>query len=154
MCLILSTSCVFLCMVGSVFPGFLGNKIAAQDQCTMSGSSCICTRSADEKPTAYTFADIDSCETLIASVKDYLILQCSLNCIASGVCFWFVTLLWKAKHQSALQPGFRFPSCNGNLHLHIHEHHFVPSRNKRPAHPPSPIVGLHPHGKGRHVVCD
>ena len=140
-------------MVASVFPGFLGSKIAKLVNCSMTDTRCVCAESNDPKATVYTYKDIDSCETLIASVKDYLILQCSLNCIASGVCFWFVTLLWKSRYQDDFQPGLRFYSYNGNIPHHYLENQAKPTIEETNHHPPSPIIGMHPNGKqGR--VCD
>ena len=119
----------------------------------MIDTNCVCAESDDPKARVYIYEDIDSCETLIASVKDYLILQCSLNCIASGVCFWFVTLLWKSRYQDNFQPGLKFYSCNGNIHSHHQENRVTKTTRKAPTHPPpSPLIGMHAHGKQRQVI--
>ena len=151
-CFILSTSCIFLCMIAGVFPGILGNKIASFTDCNMTDTRCLCAESRDPSARIYIYEQIDSCESVITSVKDFLILQCSLNCIASGVCFWFVTLLWKSRYQD-FYAGIRLPT-----HSAMPSHHLanqVNHRNTGAAHPPaSPIIGIQSPGKPRYPIYD
>ena len=113
-CFTLSSACVFVCMIGSVFPGIHGSRISSYvGDCTLKASRhCQCVLSLDPSAKVYEYRDVKSCDLVKTSVKDYLILQCALNAIASGVCFWFVTLLWKSRYQD-FYSGIRFQSYTG-----------------------------------------
>ena len=104
-------------MVGSVFTGIHGNRISTFVQCSLSPSSgsCTCLRSLDPGtvPDVYTLHGGDTCAVVVTSIKDILILQCALNAIASGVCFWFITLLWKSRYHE-FYSGLRFYSCTSS----------------------------------------
>lgn len=116
-CFILSASCVFLCMIGSVFPGIHGSRISHFLHCNTTHLTCYCSKSGEPSAQVYVYEQVGSCSVLQTSVKDYLILECALNAIASGVCLWFVTLLWKSKY-SDYYSGLRFFSYSANVPTH------------------------------------
>ncbi len=99
-------------MIGSVFTGIHGNRISSAT-CNTTGIHCQCGYSADPMARVFVYEDVYSCDLVVTSIKDYLILQCALNAIASGVCFWFVTLLWKSRYQD-FYSGLRFFSYSAN----------------------------------------
>ena len=105
-------------MIAAAFTGIHGNKIPTYDQCqlTLEGD-CLCKEADGALVRTKVYQDIRDCDVLITSVKDYLILQCALNAIASGVCFWFVILLWKARYQN-FYSGLRFFSYSAHLPPH------------------------------------
>ncbi len=156
-CIALSTTCIFVCMIAGVFPGILGNKIASFRECNMTETRCQCAQSRDPKARIYIYEDIDSCETVITSVKDFLILQCSLNCIASGVCLWFVALLWRARYQD-FYSGLRVPSSYYHRPPRVPSHHLANQINHRSPvvvqSPPSPIIGIPSKGKMLYPIYD
>ncbi|ELU09876.1 hypothetical protein CAPTEDRAFT_37582, partial [Capitella teleta] len=111
-CFVLASICVFICMVAAVFAGSHGSRISAFHHCTHNSSmaQCQCSHSTEPLAPIYIYDDIArSCDVIITSVKDYLILQCAFNSIGSGVCLWFVTLLWKSRYQD-FHSGLRFYS--------------------------------------------
>ena len=143
-CYVLPTTCILLNMIAGVFPGIHGNRISSFAECHMTDTRCLCTESPNLKARLHIYEDISSCETVITSVKDYLILQCSLNSIASGVCFWFVTLLWKnsyGKFHSGLKSDFF-----RTKHLN--------HRSKVPVDPPSPIIRIHTQCKKSNLIYE
>lgn len=115
MCFGLSSACIFVCMVAAVFPGIHGSRIAHFFYCDMSAeeAKCLCANSREATARVYIYEQVRSCDVVITSIKDYLILQCALNAIASGVCMWFVTLLWKSRYQD-FHSGLRFFSYSAN----------------------------------------
>ena len=140
-------------MIAGVFPGILGSKIASFAECNMTDTRCLCSESDSPRARIYIYEQIDSCETVITSVKDFLILQCSLNCIASGVCFWFVTLLWKSRYQD-VYAGIRLPTHSPTVPSH-HLANQVNHRNTGAGHPPvSPIIGIQTQGQLRYPIYD
>ena len=103
-------------MIGSVFPGIHGSRISSYAECSVRlGRHCQCVLSLDPSAKVYEYRDVRTCDLVKTSVKDYLILQCALNAIASGVCFWVVTLLWKSRYQD-LYSGIRFQSYASSAH--------------------------------------
>ena len=107
----------------------------------MTDARCLCKEFQGPNATIYIFEAVDRCETVITSIKDYLILQSSLNCIASGVCFWFVALLWRSRYgqfHSGVRRSFResFRSRHRRARL-------ANQKIRGPVQPPSPIVGFH-----------
>ena len=111
----------------------------------MTETRCLCKESPDPDATIHTFEAVDRCETVITSIKDYLILQSSLNCIASGVCFWFVALLWRSRYgqfHSGLRRSFRESFRSRHRSARI-----ANQKIRGPVQPPSPIVGFHSEDK-------
>ena len=136
-CFVLSTCCVFLCMIASVFPGIHGSRISSFADCTVVNGSCQCVKTLeDPHATVYRYLHVISCDMVITSIKDYFILQCALNAIASGVCFWFVTLLWKSRYQ-AFYSGLRFYPYS--THTHATRQYASNPQTYANGHPPSPI---------------
>ena len=123
-------------MVGSVFPGIHGSRISAFTKCNDTGSSCLCSNEEDPTNRQFQYDDIQECHVVITSIKDFFILQCALNSIASGVCFWFVTLLWKAKYQK-FHSGLKFYSYSANAASHP----WISPYNPPYAQNVSPILG-------------
>ena len=102
-------------MVAAVFAGIHGNRIASFLHCGHSkeGQFCECVQTDNLHARVYHYQQLSSCDMIFNSVKDYLILQCALSSIASGVCIWFNTLLWKARYQdfySGLRNFHTFPA--------------------------------------------
>ena len=133
-------------MIGSVFPGIHGSRISSFYHCNTTDLTCYCSKTDDPSATVYVYLEVGSCSVLQTSVKDYLILECALNAIASGVCLWFIKLLWKSKY-SDYYSGLRFFSYSANVPSH-------PWGNPpRPPYlvntePPSPIHAFYkPHAK-------
>ena len=115
-CVLFSCSCVFICMIAAVFAGIHGSRIARFQGCSRNGTDCVCMSTVPPTHT-YTYQDLGSCDLVKTSIKDYLILQCALNAIASGVCFWFVALLWKSRYED-FHSGLRFYSYSASLPPH------------------------------------
>ncbi len=146
-CLVLSAVCIFLSMVASVFTGIQGHRISGFSECQMnvtnSVSTCHCyTESPDEQDPddrIFQYKSIQSCSIVQTSIKDYLILQCALCGIASGVCFWFVTLLWKGRYED-FHSGLRFYSYSANVPPHPWSNPSNPPYLKNPDRATSPVT--------------
>ena len=107
-------------MVAAVFPGLHGHRIVQYSRCDLNGTNFTCTCIKpwyDGYAREFKYNEVDSCVTVMTSVKDYLILQCALNAIASGVCLWFVMLLWKKRYED-FHSGLRFYSYSASLPPH------------------------------------
>ncbi|KAK2157601.1 hypothetical protein LSH36_188g05040 [Paralvinella palmiformis] len=119
LCFLLSSVCVFLCMMAAVFPGIHGHRIPTYSQCkyTATKFTCVCVRPFEGFRREYQYNEIIDCETVTTSVKDILILLCALNAVGSGVCLWFVTLLWKKRYEQ-FHSGLRFYSYSASIPPH------------------------------------
>ncbi len=124
-------------MIGSVFAGIHGNRISSAI-CNTTGITCRCGFSTDSLARVFIYEDVGTCDFVVTTIKDYFILQCALNAIASGVCFWFVTLLWKSRYQD-FYSGLRFFSYSANGPSHPWADPTSPPYMNN-THTPSPIT--------------
>ncbi|XP_074646232.1 sarcospan-like [Tubulanus polymorphus] len=119
-CAVISSTCVVACLVGSVFTGIHGHRIAAYTICDRLNSSCICSLQEPEPSVnrrMFVYEGMKRCTLVFSSLKDYLILQCALNTVASGVSLWFVLLLWRSRYRP-FYGGLRLFSYSANQPSH------------------------------------
>ncbi|CAH1782945.1 unnamed protein product [Owenia fusiformis] len=118
-CFLLSFCCLFVCMVSSVFCGIPANMIASFNECTNIGTNSTITQTCrcEQDTKTYDFNEVESCDVVMTSIKDYLILLCALNSIGSGVSMWFVGLLWKSRYRD-FHSGLRFYSYSASVPDH------------------------------------
>ncbi|XP_064631982.1 sarcospan-like isoform X2 [Lineus longissimus] len=122
-CFTLSAICMFVAIVAAVFVGIHGHRIASYDECkwynnSKNTSTCECTiDKLDPDARIYIYEGVRRCNLIFSSIKDYLILECALTSVASGVSVWFVILLWKSRYQK-FSGSLRLYSYSGGQTSH------------------------------------
>ena len=122
-----------------------GNRISRFLDCYVTADYCACStlpdaRSTDAENQSYRYINVLSCDTVVTSIKDYFILQCALNSIASGVCLWFVSLLWKSRYAHSYHShSGRFYPYTSHSHWSkssAHSRQTISSHNNHPQQSP------------------
>lgn len=126
-----SCVCILVCIVAAIFSGFHGNIIATYDSCLFSKETdvsnsnnittvrpstrtrCACHVTGTNQSNGalivtavHVYDSVATCDVIMTSIKDYLILQCAFNTVAAGVSLWFARLVWKVKSHRRYSSDF------------------------------------------------